>query len=268
MRVASWIPAVALAVLAALPGAAEDLTIVVKETHGSNAPVTSTSYISADKLRTTNAEGTEVLAEPAAGKFTMIDHKKKEYYVVTRQDLEAAMAEMQARMKQMEPQMKQAQEQMKNLPPELREKMAGMMGGFVAAVNVQKGTGGRTVAGHRCENWIITMGEMSRTEECLTTELQFPAQTWAAYQDFNNRMKSAMTTGPMGQAFAQMKEKFKDVKGYPLASTTTTKILGRTSASTTEVTEIKKGSIPASAWELPAGYKQVESPMAKMAKKK
>lgn len=267
MRVASW-TAVSLVFLAASPVAAEDLTIIQKQTHDQNPPVTTTSYISADRLRTTNPEGTEVLAEPAAGKFTMIDHKKKEYYVVTRQDVEAMNAEMQARMKQMEPQMKQAQEQMKNLPPELREKMAGMMGGFVAAINVQKGTGGRSVAGYHCENWIITMGEMSRTEQCLTTELQFPAQTWAGYQDFANSMKGAMTAGPMGQAFAQMKEKFKDVKGYPLASTTTTKILGRTSTSTTEVTEIKKGSIPASAWELPAGYKQVESPMAKMAKKK
>jgi hypothetical protein len=42
--------------------------------------------------------------------------------------------------------------------------------------------------------------------------------------------------------------------------------MGTAHTSTTEVVEIKKGPIPASAWTIPAGYKRVESPMAKMAK--
>ena len=31
--------------------------------------------------------------------------------------------------------------------------------------------------------------------------------------------------------------------------------------SASEVTEVKRGPIPASTWEIPAGYKKVESPM-------
>src|SRR6185503_10828180 len=98
-----------------------------------------TSYISADKIRWASAEGSEMLAESAGGKFTIIDHKKKEYSVITLQDLDAAATAMQAQMKDMD-------EKMKNMPPAVREKMAGMMGG--ASVDVQKGAGSRTIAGY------------------------------------------------------------------------------------------------------------------------
>ena len=47
-----------------------------------------------------NADGSELLAEPGSGTFTMIDNKKKEYYVVTKQEMEAASAAMAAKMKE------------------------------------------------------------------------------------------------------------------------------------------------------------------------
>ena len=35
------------------------------------------------------------------------------------------------------------------------------------------------------------------------------------------------------------------------------------STSESEVIEVRKGSIPASAWEIPAGYTKIENPMLK-----
>lgn len=252
-----------LVLLAALPAAAEDLTIVQKTTKDNEPAATRTSYISSDKLRVTNPDGTEVIVDAAGGKFTMIDNKKKEYYTVTQKDMDAMAAQIEAKMKEMEPQMKRAQEQMKNMPPEMRERMEKMMGGMAAAVDVHKGTGGRKIAGYSCENWVIALGELSRTDQCLTTELQFPLQPWEAFKGFTSRMQHMTAMGPAGKGMSQLQEKMKDVKGFPLATTTTTKVLGKTSTTSSEVTEIKKGPIPASAWALPAGYKQVESPMAK-----
>lgn len=255
--------------LAAVPLAAQDLTIVSKSTRNQDPPQVTTSYISSDRIRMATADGSEMLAEPGAGKFTLIDNKKKEYYVVTKQDMEAFSAALAARMKEMEPKMRQAQEQMKNLPPEMQQKMAGLMGGFASSVTVTKGPGSRTIAGYKCDNWTLSIGEMSRTEQCLTMDVPFPPQIWESYQEFANTMKNSMAAmGPMAQGIGQMQEKMKDMKGLPLASTNTTKILGKTSTDSQEVTEIKKGPIPATAWQIPAGYKQVESPMSKMAKKK
>ena len=253
--------------LAALPLAAQDLTIVSKSTRNQDPPQVTTSYISSDRIRMANADGSELLAEPATGKFTMIDNKKKEYYVVTKEEMEQASAAMAAKMKEMEPQMKKAQEQMKSLPPEMQQKMAGMMGGLMAAVSVTKGPGTRTIAGYKCENWTIAVGELSKTEQCLTTDVTYPPQLWDAYRDFATGMTSSMASmGPMAQAVQEMQEKTKDMKGLPLFTSNSTSIMGRTSSDSQEVTEIKKGPIPASAWVIPTGYKQVDSPMSKMIK--
>lgn len=241
-------------VLSILPAAAEDLTIVSKVTGAKDAPATTTSYYASDRMRVVEAGGQEFMAEFASGNITMIDNKKREYFVVTPQEIEAASAKMQAQMKQME-------EQMKGLPQAVRDKMG--MGALAQAVNVQKGEGARKIAGYSCDNWIVTMGEMMKQEQCMTTELQFPAQAWDAYKNFAAGLSAA---SPMGKGMQQMYDKFKDMKGVPLASTSTVKVLGKSNTSSTEVTEIKKGAIPATAWEIPAGYKKVDSPMAKMLK--
>jgi hypothetical protein len=260
---------VALA-LVALPAGAEDLTIVSKSVHDQNPPQITTSYIASDRMRMVTPEGSEILAEPAAGKFTMIDNKKKEYYVVTKQDMEAMYQEMAARMKEAEPKMREAQEKMKSLPPEMQQKMAALMGGgFAAQINVAKGPGSRTIAGYKCDNWTVSIGTLSKTEECLTQDVPFPPQIWESYQDFANSMKTAMSAmGPMGQSMAQLQEKMKDLKGLPLASSTTLSVMGKTTVNSQEVTDIKKGPVPASAWVIPADYKLVESPMARLGKKK
>ena len=60
-----------------------------------------------------------------------------------------------------------------------------------------------------------------------------------------------------------MAAKMKEMRGYPLAASTSMTIMGRSSSSSSEVVEVKKGAIPASAWEVPAGYKKVDNPMLK-----
>jgi hypothetical protein len=250
--------ALALFILPAL-ASAQELTIVQKLTQDKNPPVVMTSYLGSDKIRWASSDGNEILAESAAGKFTMIDHKKKEYSVITLKDLDALATEMEARMKEME-------ERTKNMPAGMREKLAGMMGGAAASVEVQKVGGGRTVAGYACQNWVVTMGNFSRTEQCVTTDLAFPTQAWEGFQAFSNRMRTM--AGPMSKMVESLQEKMKQMNGLPLASTTNLTVLGKSSTSTTEVTEVKKGPIPPSAWQLPAGYKQAESPLARMGKRK
>jgi hypothetical protein len=44
--------------------------------------------------------------------------------------------------------------------------------------------------------------------------------------------------------------------------------MGITMATSTEATEVKKGPIPASTFEIPAGFKKTESPLQKMGKRK
>jgi hypothetical protein len=251
----------ALLLAAALPAFADDLTIQSKVTRDGGPPQTTSSYISSDHVRMSQGDGKEVIIDLKAGDMTTLDTAKKTYYVVTRQDMEAMTAKMQEQMNS--PEMKRAQEQLNNLPPEQKARMEAMMGGMLA-VTVEKSGGSRKIAGLDCDNWTVSIGQFSTSEECVTTQLKYPVAAWEAYKGFADTMKTMMAAmGPMASGASKMQEQFKKIKGFPLASTTTTNIMGHKSVSSTEVTAVKYGPIPASAFEIPAGYTKVDNPMLK-----
>ena len=259
----SFVAAMALA--AGVSAAADDLTIVSKVTSDKNPPSTSTSYLASDHIRMTHGDGGEVIMDMKTGDVTTIDNKKKQYYVVTKADMQAMMAKMQEQMNS--PEMKKAQEQMKSLPPEMQKKMESMMGG--STFDIHKVGTSRKIAGYSCDEWTMNMGEVSKTQQCLTTELQFPVQAFEAYKDFAESMKAMMQSmGPMAKGMGQMQEKMKEMKGFPMASATTVSVMGHTSNTSSEVIEVRKGPIPASAWGIPAGYAKVDNPMSKAMQRK
>jgi hypothetical protein len=242
-----------LATLVAAPVLAEDLTIVSKQTRGDNPPVTTTSYFSSEKMRTVNGESSEAMIDFATGNITFIDNAKKEYSVMTREEMDAMVAQMEAQMKQLD-------SQMANLPPGMREKVQAMSGGGMGAnVTVQKGSGGRTIAGYSCQNWVINMGESVRQESCVTSDLAMPM----AVYDGQKKAFASLAGTPMGKAMMAMADKLKEMKGVTLATTTNVKMMGKGMTTTSEVTEIKKGALPATAFDIPGGYKKVDSPAAK-----
>jgi hypothetical protein len=254
--------AAVIVVAVAAPLFAQDLTIVSKTTSDKSPPETTTSYLSQDHVRMASGQGMETITDPKAGQIMTLDNKKKTYYVTTKQDMEQAAAKMKQRMDS--PEMKKAQERLKNLTPEQRKQMEGAMGGLLGSFDVKKTGPTRKIAGYGCETWEITMGELSKTDECLSSELQIPVQAWEMYRGYADSLKTMMSAlGPMAKDVAKMSEKFKDLKGYPMASETTVKVMGYSSRTTSEVIEVKRGPIPASAWEIPAGYKKVDNPMLK-----
>ncbi len=244
--------------LAAASATAEDLTIVSKLTRDGAAAGTSTSYLTNDHIRMAQTEGQEFLLDAQSGNMTVIDTKKKEYYVTTAQDIAAMTAKLQEQMKKMD-------EQMKNMPPQAREMMAKMTGGMGASLSVQKTGAAKKIAGYSCEGWTITMGEMMSSEQCISGEVPIPTQAWTRYKELAESLASiGQSLGPMGKGIAEMQEKMKGMQGFPLSHSTSVKAMGKSSTNTSEVTEIKRGPIPASAFELPAGFKRVDSPMKKM----
>lgn len=254
------VPAPALAILILASSAmAEDLTIVSKHTSDDGHTSTMTSYITPERIRAAQSDSSEMMFDLKSGDLTILDPKKKQYYVITQKDIDEMSAMIKERMNS--PEMKKAMEQMKSLPPDQQKKMQEMMGGMFA-VNVEKEGTTRTIAGYKCENWIVTVGQLSRSEQCLTTDLKLPDTAWAGYKRFGDMMKSMMASmGPMAGSFDKMREQMEKLKGFPLASTSSTSIMGREMKTTSEVTSITRGAVPASAWQIPAGYKKVDSPM-------
>ncbi len=84
------------ATMPALLGA-EEITVVSRTTVGQGAPVTSTQYIGTDRVRTSDGEN-DVILETGTGRLTVINHKKKEYYEVTREEMQAGMQKLDQQM--------------------------------------------------------------------------------------------------------------------------------------------------------------------------
>jgi hypothetical protein len=234
--------------LAALPAAAEDLTIVFKDGKGA----TQTQYYTSNKVRHNMGDHDSIM-DLGTGTITSIDNKKKEYSQITLDQMEAAMKQAAAQMDQA----------MANVPPQIREKMEQMTGGAMGAITVTKG-GTKKVAGYDTQQYTIAMGENMKTDLWNTTSLQFPFDP-AQFRKMSG-FSGAFAGGPMMKNAAKMAEKMKEVQGLTLAETVSVKMMGRTSDTSREAVEVKKGPIPAGTFAVPAGYKKVDSPMLKMGK--
>jgi hypothetical protein len=150
---------------------------------------------------------------------------------------------MQARMQKLEQQMSGPMGAM----------MEKMMGGKAGEVVIQKGAS-RKVAGYDCTNYTFTLGESMRYENCMTQALQLPA----AYYDALKSPYAMM--GPMGKRFEKVFDAMSQVKGFPIAMSSTVNLMGMNMQITSEATEVRKGAIPPSAFAIPAGYKKKETP--------
>jgi hypothetical protein len=241
----------ALLFAAGTAAASDDLTIVSKNTLNGKPSGTSTSYLTGDHVRMAQDGGHDIIIDLKTGVTTTLDGAKKTYYTTTKQDMEQFAAKMQERMN--DPQMKKGMEM-----------MGKMSEGMAGSIDVTKTGETRSVAGFRCDEWVITMNAFTTIKECVTSELQYPAHAFEAYKDYSESMKKMMSGfGAMAQSGAELAEKMKAMKGYPVATSMKMDVMGQKTASETEVIEVRKGAIPASTWEVPAGYTKIDNPMLK-----
>ena len=76
-----------------------------------------------------------------------------------------------------------------------------------------------------------------------------------------------MAQNPMFKGLSKVADEMKKVEGVTIAESTSLKMMGRNIDSSKEATEIKKGPIPASAFDLATiakGYKKVPNPITQM----
>lgn len=234
----------AFALSVAAGAGAESLTLVTRITRGNEPPVTQTTYVTNEKMRTTG-DASEVMVDFVSGNLTIIDVKKKEFTVVTPQDVEAMAAEL-----------KKMEKQLEALPAAIRDKMPGA----AASVTVEKGAGGKTVAGYACENWVVTIGNSMRQDHCVTSALAYPVP---AYDGMSRYMKAMGQMSPMLKGMDQLVEKFKAMKGLSIYHQSSMKMMGKSFNETSELVEVKKDAIPDAVWQVPAGFKQKQWKMGR-----
>jgi hypothetical protein len=244
-------PIILTACMASLSCAAEDLTVISSVTTNGKPGGIDTNYISGDHIRHSQSQGTDVIIDLKTGTMTNINEKKKNYFIITKQDLETMQAKMAERMN--DPKMKQAMAMMQ-----------GLGSSMASSTEVKKTGVSRKVAGYACDEWLISMGGMMTMTECVTNDLKYPVQSWTAMTDFNESMRKTMSGfGPNAKAGADYAEKMKTIKGFPVATSSTVEAGAMKIATSSEVTEVRRDPIPASTWQVPAGFVQVENPMLK-----
>lgn len=222
----------ALAFAAAVPLCAEDLTVVSKVTVGDKSS-TSTQYMTSTKSRTNDGQNDSIIDFPT-GKMTFIDHKAKTYSETTLEEMAAYMDRL-YRDVQGNP-------------------MLERMFGGSDEVTVERGKESRKVAGYDCDEYTLSMGRSFEFEICAAKGLQPPPQY------YEGRKLSYASMGPMGQRFSKMFDEMKKVKGYPIALDMDVDMGMAKIQTTSEAIEVKKGPIPASTFDLPAGYAKKPSP--------
>jgi len=238
------------------PARASDLTLEFS-VHTGDKTSTATEYMTRNKMRMADGDH-DTIIDTAQGTITSIDRKKKEYSVMTAADMEAAMA---GASEQMAAAQAQSQAAMKDMPPEMRKQMQSMMGGGaggpMAELKITAVSGGRKIAGYDTQAFLMTMGETMQTRMWVTNALVPPLEPGQML-----RLQSMMN--PMMRNMGAAMAEFRKIKGLTLASQTSMSMMGRHMQSSREAVSVKLGPIPASVFAVPAGYKQVDSPLMRM----
>jgi hypothetical protein len=218
----------------AASAAAADLTVVSKVTFGGST-TTSTQYMTSEWSRSTDGQN-DTIAHYPTGKMTMVDHKKKQYY-------ETSVEEMSAYLDR-------ATRDLKGSPME-------QMFGLAEEAEVEKLPGKQKIAGYDCERYSVSFGNALELDLWVAPSLQPPPRY------FEGRKLSYAAMGPMGKLFEKAFDEMKKIKGFPLSTAFIVRTPMSRTETVSEATEVRKGAIPASTFELPAGYKKAKSPFAK-----
>jgi hypothetical protein len=196
-----------------------------------------TAYFSGNAMKHATAEGQDSIIRFDQGKIVSVDNKKKTYSELTFDELQKMMDQAGAMM---------------NQNPEAMAAMQKLMGGGnQKPLTVTKAGPGETIAGYATEKYVVS-GPFDM-EIWAAPDLKVPA----AYYDTMRLRMPANPIMDMGKMF----EAFKQVNGWAMKTTMKMRMMGRDIVTTTEVTSVQKGAVPASTFEVPAGYKLVQEKM-------
>jgi hypothetical protein len=152
-------------------------------------------------------------------------------------------------MEELQAMMDKASAAMQQMDGEAAAAMRKMMGGGGPMnFTVTKIGPGEQIAGYATEKYSVAGGPM-QMQIWAAPDVKVPA----AYYD---AMKARLRPNPMFD-MTKMYDEFKKINGMSLKTISTMKMMGREMTTTTVVSSVEKGAVPASIFEIPAGYKKV-----------
>ncbi len=194
---------------------------------------TETVYFGANAIKQASADGKDFIMLFDQAKVITVDNNRKTYSEMTFQEMQQALDKAFAGLGED----RQAMEAMKK-----------MMGRSGAPVAVTKEGAGGTIAGYPTEKYRIT-GPVEM-EIWAAPDLKVPV----AYYD---SLPLRMPPNPMFDA-RELSKAYKQIEGWPMKTVLNIRMMGMSMTTTTEVTSVRKGAVPAATFAVPAGYKLVQ----------
>lgn len=234
----------ALAVSCSTAALLADSKIEYKVTEG-NGSALNTILIGQGKIRSDADQNTSVILDPAASVTTLLDHGKKTFTRIGRAELQ-----------QFADAIKQLDEMMAQMPPEMRQMIAGRMGGSGGPASVTEDTGtAATVAGKNCRIFRTTTSGRPTAEHCMAepSAIELPASdraTMAAAIAWSKELTDAVAKLPM--------VRLSDTGPFRagLVSLRSTKIAADGTRHTSEFVGVTTSALSPDTFAVPAGYKE------------
>jgi len=231
-----------LAVLWASAAVAQGLYWETTTTGIGTQPRTAKIYAAPKMMKIVQADGHTVVVRSDEDKLITIDTAKQTYHEINIAGLEGVA---QATQPQLDAARAQMEQRMKNLPPEQRAMMEKMMpnlgAGKSAPVTVNRTGETKTIAGYPCTKYVAKQGDKIILVAWTTKDVKgFDAlrDDWVKFQ---KRMSA------MSRAGSETADAYASIEGFPMAT--------EMGSIKTEVTTVEPRAIPASDFQIPAGYK-------------
>ncbi len=222
------------------------------------------SFFQANKVKTVSGDGSYAILDMGKGIMIMVDPGKKEYSVTSLKEMVSTM----------EQGMKQLQDRFNALPPEQRamvEKMMGIQKAAPGSLKLKDTGETAKIAGYLAKKYVILKNGKPLSEYWVSKALRqdiLHEIDKSKIKDFENAMnKISMEGMPFGSSEAKeivkLEQKVQEygevVKElhYPHAA-------NMNRSDSFQVVSVKKANIPRSEFQVPAGYKKMESPMKRL----
>jgi hypothetical protein len=235
--------AAGLALLAA-PSARADICVTGHYTFVTGDTATRVSYFTGRRVRVQSPDNQEIMFDSKTRDVTIIDNGRRIYWegpVAMADSLVDGMTMHHWALFD------------STATDEQKAAWTTLVEGVNNLLQIRQGQGSKRIAGYPCGQWIIEAGPYLHLERWVARALMvehFDRET--------EKVATGAVLDPVGRAMMAMFWQTRAVSGMPLGATMTFGTPQRHSSFTWEAVKVTSGPVPASAWEVPAGYEKAD----------
>jgi hypothetical protein len=234
-----------LLLLIASPVAA-DITVISHYAFTNGDTLTRASYYTTRRIRTTLANGDEIIYDHSARRIALVDHATKRYWEGPRTQADSIAMRIRAeRVKAVAP----------PATPELWAQWTDIYSALTDSVRFGATGNQRKIAGYPCSEWVLTAGPYLRQERWVARALAEP--------DFSPEVQKVVLASildPLAGELMTLVLQAYAVDGLTLAGRMSFKTLAQEGEMSWEALKVVSGRIPPQAWAVPRDYERWEPP--------